>query len=71
MTVEDLENEKLKRALHEAASAVSYYHAAEADWDKEHEERAKALVQWGELKAEAIKRGVYNKYDFKYYLVVT
>lgn len=69
MTVEDLENEMLQKALHEAASAVSYYHAAEADWDREREMRAEALLKWAELKAEAIRRGCYNKHDFKFYLV--
>jgi hypothetical protein len=69
MTVEDLDNIKLQRALHEAASAVSYYHAAEADWGKEAESRAIADARWNELKAEAIKRGCYNKHDFKFYLV--
>ena len=69
MTVEDLENEKLQRALHEAASAYTYYHANEADWDHEGEMRAKAIERWIELKSEAIKRGCYNKHDFKFYLV--
>lgn len=69
MTVEDLENENLQKALHEAASAVSYYHACEADWGNEAESRAIADARWRELKAEAIKRGCYNKHDFKFYLV--
>lgn len=69
MTVEDLENAGLLNALHEAASAVSYYNACEAGWGNEAKSRAIADARWSELKAEAIRRGCYNKHDFKFYLV--
>ena len=63
-------NESLIQALHEAASTLSYYNAAEGDvYRREAGSRAKARARYLDLVEAAIERGVYNKEDFKGYLI--
>ena len=63
-------NESLLQALHDAASDLSYYNAAEGDtYRYESGARSAAQKRWNALVNEAIQRGIYNKQDFANYLV--
>ncbi len=63
-------NESLLQELHDAASDLSYYNAAEGDTYRwEAPARAKARARWNSLVNEATERGIYNPDDFRGYLV--
>jgi hypothetical protein len=60
-----LTDTELLNALHEAASNLSYFNAAEGDvWRAETGARAAAQKEWNILVNEAIHRNIYNKEDF-------
>ena len=66
----DGSNESLLNAMREAAISVSYFKAAEeSQFGSEPKCREIALSRWNALKAEAIRRGIYNKRDWKFHLV--
>lgn len=63
-------NESLLQELHDAAAELSYFNAAEGDnWYREQGARSKAQARYTTLVNVAAERGIYNKDDFKGYLV--
>jgi hypothetical protein len=69
-TGECVTDTSLLNALHEAASNVSYFNAAEGpSYYAEAGARAAARSQWEALVEEAISRGIYDPEDFKDYLL--
>lgn len=68
--MEETKNKDLLTALHEAASLLSFYNAAEGrSWEEEMDRRGVASANFYALKEEAMRRGVYSPDDFKNYLV--
>ena len=68
--VNEPSNESLIQELHDAANDLSYYNAAEGDtYRYEATARSQAQKRWNALVNEAIQRGIYNKDDFRGYLV--
>lgn len=69
-SMNEASNESLLQALHDAAADLSYYNAAEGSAYR-HESTARGVAQkrWNALVNEAITRGIYNKDDFRGYLV--
>ena len=62
----ELTNTELLNLLHEAASNLSYFNAAEGDvWRAESGSRAAAQKHWNYLVNQAIERGIYNPEEFK------
>ena len=61
---------ELLNALHESASNLSYFNAAEGDsWIAETGARAAAQKEFDELKGDALQRGIFSPEDFTRYLL--